>query len=62
MGHFYPFKNDQRRRGGAAADEKQRVTFSNEYLLLTCKIWRRYSREGASQSLPNIRQKLEKKS
>ena len=24
MGHFYPFKNDQRRRGGAVAEEDLR--------------------------------------
>ena len=33
---------------------------SNEYLAFTCTIWRRYSRERASQSLPKISQKLEK--
>ena len=37
-------------------------SYSNEYLLpvFTCKIWRRYSRERASQSLPKISQELEK--
>ena len=34
---------------------------SNEYLAFTCTIWRRYSRERASQSLPIISQKLENK-
>ena len=33
---------------------------SNEYLVITWKHWRRYSRERASQSLPEISQKLEK--
>ena len=40
---------------------RSRQELSNEYLLLTCKIWRRYSRERASQSLPKINQKLEQK-
>ena len=42
---------------------RSRQELSNEYLLFTCKIWRRYSRERASQSLPKIRQnfKLGKK-
>ena len=35
-------------------------SYSNEYLLVTCKFWRRYSQERASQSLPKISQKLEK--
>ena len=34
---------------------------SNEYLVFTCKIWRRYSRERASQSLPKNSQKVRKK-
>ena len=33
---------------------------SNEYLVFPCTIWRRYSRERASQSSPKISQKLEK--
>ena len=33
---------------------------SNEYLIFTSKIWRRYSRERASQSSPKISQRLEK--
>ena len=39
----------------------ERDSYSNEYLVFTCKIWRRYSRGRASQSLPKISQKLEKK-
>ena len=39
-----------------------RQELSNAYLLIACKFWRRYSRERASQSLPKISQKLEKKS
>ena len=38
-----------------------RQELSNDYLVFTCKTWRRHSRERASQSLPKIRQKLEKK-
>ena len=38
---------------------RSRQALSNEYLLFTCKIWRRYSRERASQSLPKMSQKLE---
>ena len=38
-----------------------RQELSNKYLVFTCKIWRRYSRERASQSLPKISQRLEKK-
>ena len=34
--------------------------FSNDYLVFICKIWRRYSRERASQSLPKMSQTLEK--
>ena len=40
---------------------RSRQELSNEYLVFTCKIWRRYSRERASQSLPKISQKLGKK-
>ena len=40
---------------------RSRQELSNEYLLFTCKIWRRYSRERASQNLPKIIQHLEKK-
>ena len=40
---------------------RSRQELSNEYLVFTCKIRLRYSRERASQSLPKIRQKLEKK-
>ena len=36
-------------------------SYSNEYLVPTCKIWFRYSRERASQSMPTISQKLEEK-
>ena len=39
---------------------RSRQELSNEYLVFTCKIWRRYSRERASQSLQKISQKLEK--
>ena len=34
---------------------------SNFTRVLTCKIWLRYSRERASQSMPTISQKVEKK-
>ena len=40
---------------------RSRQELSNEYLLFTkftCKYWRRYSRERASQSLLQISQKL----
>ena len=40
---------------------RSRQELSNEYLVFTCNISRRYSREQASQSLPNISQKLENK-
>ena len=40
---------------------RSRQELSSEYLLFTCKIWRRYSRERASRSLPKNSQKLEKK-
>ena len=39
---------------------RSRQELSNEYLLSTCKLWRRFSRGWASQSLPNISHKLEK--
>ena len=39
---------------------RSRQELSNEYLVLTCKLWRRYSRERASQFLPKISRKLEK--
>ena len=38
---------------------KSRQELSNEYLVFTYKIWLRYSRERASQSLPKISKKLE---
>ena len=38
----------------------ERDSYSNEYLLFTFKIWRRYSRERTSQSLRKINQTLEK--
>ena len=41
---------------------RSRQGLSNEYLVFTCKIRRRYSRERASQSLPQNSQQLEKKS
>ena len=37
---------------------RSRRELSNEYLLSTCKLWRRYSREQASQSLPKNSQQL----
>ena len=40
---------------------RSRQELSNQYLLVNFKIWRRYSRERASQSLPKISQKLDKK-
>ena len=40
---------------------RSRQELSNEYLVFACKIWRRYSRERASQNLPKIIQKFEKK-
>ena len=39
---------------------RSRQELSNECLLFTCKMLRRYSREGASQSLQKISQRLEK--
>ena len=38
---------------------RSRQELSNEYIVFTCKIRLRYSRERASQSLPKISQKLE---
>ena len=33
---------------------RSREELSNQCLLFTCKIWRRYTREGASESLSKI--------
>ena len=38
---------------------RSRQELSNGYLLFTCKIWLRYSRGGASESLPKVRKKSE---
>ena len=42
---------------------RSRQELSNEHLIpvFTCKLWRRHSLERASESLPNIIQKLENK-
>ena len=40
---------------------RSRQELSNEYLVFPCTIWRRYSRGRASQSSPNISQKLERR-
>ena len=40
---------------------RSRQELSREYLIFTCNIWLRYTWEWASQSLPKISQKLEKK-
>ena len=39
---------------------RSRQELSKKYFVFTCKCWRRYSRERASQSLPKISRKLEK--